>query len=104
MTKKVAVASTDGKVVNAHFGRASQFLIFEMTDDTISFIELRENKPGCSQLNEPIGTMEETLALISDCQYVLVAKIGKPMKEVLLEAGLVAIEAPGMIEDELMKI
>ncbi len=41
MSYKVAVASSDGKFVNQHFGMAQQFLIFEIDDDEYKFMELR---------------------------------------------------------------
>ena len=63
MKTRVAVASSDGKYVNQHFGRATQFLIFEMGHDQdredndnpmdpgdhceYRFIELRRNEPSC---------------------------------------------------------
>lgn len=42
---KVAVVSSDGKVINQHFGKASRFLIFEVNCDEIRFIEVRETIP-----------------------------------------------------------
>ncbi len=101
---KIAVASSDGKVINAHFGRTPQFLIFELTNDGIEFIERRENAPGCSQLNVPLGTMEETIECISDCSIILVSKIGQTMVEKLHSMGITAIKKPQMIDDALRDI
>jgi nitrogen fixation protein NifX len=39
---KVAVVSSDGKVLNQHFRNASHFLIFEVDYGGIQFIEVRE--------------------------------------------------------------
>lgn len=101
---KIAVASTDGKVINAHFGRTSQFLIFELKEDGMEYIEKRTNAPGCGQLNHPLGTMEDTIKLISDCSLVLVAQIGPTMIERLQEMGITAMRKPQMIEDALNEI
>ena len=46
MAYKVAVTSSDGKFINQHFGRAQQFLIFEIDDEgDYKFLELRKNDP-----------------------------------------------------------
>ncbi len=47
MKWKAAVASSDGKVINQHFGRAKEFLIFEITNQEFQFLELRQNNPAC---------------------------------------------------------
>lgn len=101
---KIAVASSDGKVINAHFGRTPQFLIFDVSDKGIQFVEQRRNAPGCTQLNAPVGTMEETINLIKDCSIVLVAQIGPAMIERLEEVNITAIKRPKMIEDALKEI
>ena len=42
MSLRVAVASSDGKTVNEHFGQASRFLIFDIKYDLIELIEERK--------------------------------------------------------------
>nr|WP_279383518.1 NifB/NifX family molybdenum-iron cluster-binding protein [Methanobacterium formicicum] len=60
MSIKVAVASSDGKYINQHFGMASQFLIFQLDDNgTHKFLELRENKPACSTEGHSELSMEK---------------------------------------------
>lgn len=44
MSFKVAVASSDGKYINQHFGWAQQFLIFEI-DDNGEYKFLEPQKP-----------------------------------------------------------
>ena len=44
---RVAVASSDGKVINQHFGKAIQFLSFELNKDSYKFLQLRINQPAC---------------------------------------------------------
>lgn len=98
---KVAIASTDGKVVNAHFGRTPQFLIFELSKTGYSFLEVRENLPSCSNLEDATGTIEDTIDLISDCQYVMASRIGNGMLDRLLSFNIIGISKPNMIEDAL---
>ncbi|MBP2045245.1 NifB/NifX family molybdenum-iron cluster-binding protein [Methanobacterium aggregans] len=55
---RVAVASSDGKYVNQHFGHAGQFLIFDVDrSGNYEFLELRENVPSCKggEANEVQG-------------------------------------------------
>ena len=104
MKKKVAVASTDGKVINSHFGRAVQFLIFEMNEEGFTLEEVRDNTPGCSSLKDATGSMEDTIDLIKDCDYVLVARIGQGMVNRLQEVGVEAITNPNIIEDGLREL
>ena len=101
---KVAIASSDGIVVNAHFGRTPQFLIYKVSENETQFVETRKNMPGCGQLNSPKGTMEETCDLIKDCDVVLVAQIGAAMQEQLVKMGITVLKRPNMIGDALSEI
>jgi nitrogen fixation protein NifX len=103
MSIKVAVASSDGKYINQHFGMASQFLIFELNDDgTHKFLELlRENKPTCSTEGHSELSMEESVKLISDCQAVLAGQIGPGAIDILLKNNIDPYIAPTFIEDAL---
>ena len=66
---KVAVASSDGKYVNQHFGMTKQFLIFEISDQgDYKFLELRENKPACDVGGHTEDAMTASVKIISDCQ------------------------------------
>ena len=46
MAYKIAFASSDGKVVNQHFGRTKQFLIVEIDGKDYKYIETRVNEPS----------------------------------------------------------
>lgn len=102
--KKFAVGTSDGKVVNAHFGRTPMFLIYDISKESIEKIEVRENEPGCSNLNEPKGTMENTITLIGDCDYVVVSQIGKPMVQRLEQSGIRALVIRDFIDDALIEM
>lgn len=86
MSIKVAVASSDGKYINQHFGMASQFLIFQLNDDgTHKFLELRENKPACGVDGHSATSMEDSVKLIADCQVVIASQIGPGAIDILLK-------------------
>lgn len=103
---RVAVVSSDGKVINQHFGKASRFLIIEVDCGKIQFVEVRETKPLCgsAEYGHADGAMSRTISLISDCEAVLCARIGSCAEEELRKNGIKPIEAPYFIHDALKNI
>ncbi len=102
---RVAVASTDGKVINQHFGHADQFLIFDLSGSDPEFIELRKCSPICGSPNQPghsEDAMEERMRLITDCGAVLCSRIGYGMQEELRARKIKPVEAADFIEAVLM--
>ncbi len=104
MSYKVAVASSDGKFVNQHFGRAGQFLIFEIADDQYYFVELRENIPSCDGEEHHENAMEKTIQLIEDCQVVLASQIGPGAIRQLEEKGIKSFGVRDFIDQALEKL
>jgi predicted Fe-Mo cluster-binding NifX family protein len=80
MGVKVAIASTDGKVVNEHFGRAKFFDIVNLTDEGHAYIERRETDPACNGQDDETAAMDALVSLLSDVDVVLVARIGAGAK------------------------
>lgn len=105
MVLRVAVASTDGKFINQHFGHAPQFLIFDIKDDgSYEFLELRENAPSCSGGNHASGALKGTLDIIKDSQVVLVSQIGPGASQFLLSHGIQPFMIPTFIDEALKKL
>ncbi len=103
MPHKVAIASSDGKFVNQHFGRANQFLIVEIKDDgSYEFLELRENTPSCNPAGESIT--KDTIELISDVEGVLVSQVGPGAADKLIAHGIQPIIIPMLIDDAIKKV
>jgi predicted Fe-Mo cluster-binding NifX family protein len=102
---KVAVASSDGKFVNQHFGRANQFLIFEVRDDgSYEFLTLRKNIPPCNSGESHDDLLTKTVDLISDCRAVLVSRVGSGAAEALGLRGIQPYVIPNFIEDSLKQL
>jgi nitrogen fixation protein NifX len=102
MAYRVAVTSTDGKVVNQHFGHTEQFLVFEVRGEgDFRFLEVRKTKPPCSFGEHDQSTLEEAADLISDCGCVLCSQIGKGAWELLRERGIQVFAIKGYIEEAL---
>ncbi len=105
MSFKVAVASSDGKFVNQHFGMAQQFLIFEIDDGgEYKFLELRENAPACDVEGHTEDDMTRSVKLISDCKAVIASQIGPAAVDILINNGIDPYIAPTFIDDALKQL
>lgn len=102
---KIAAASSDGIVVNQHFGHAATFLIFEVTSDGhFRFIETRTVEPVCSYGNHDDGKLIENLQKLQDCKYLLVSKIGIGASIQAEQLGITPMELPYVIEESIRKV
>ncbi len=105
MSFKVAVASSDGKYVNQHFGVVQQFLIFEIDDEgEYKFLELRKNIPACEVGGHTDEAMARSVELISDCDAVLASQIGPGAVNALAARGIEAYVAPTFIDQALKEL
>ena len=105
MSFKVAVASSDGKYINQHFGWAQQFLIFEINDEgEYKFLENRKNTPACDVGGHTDEALAESVKLISDCKAVLASQIGHGAANALAAHGIDAYMAPTFIDTALKEL
>jgi nitrogen fixation protein NifX len=105
MSYKIAVASTDGKVVNEHFGRADKFLIVEVNDkDEFSYQETRETDIACKGGTHDEDGLARTVDLLSDCKYVLVKQIGPGAEYALSKKGVTAFAIAHYIDEAVKKL
>ena len=105
MSYKIAVASTDGKVVNQHFGKADQFYIIEVDDESrYKLVELRKLPPVCQGGDHDDDAIQRNVKLLSDCQYVLVSRIGQRAENELEGQGISVYIIPDIIDDALNKL
>lgn len=103
---RIAAASTDGKLINQHFGRADKFYILETNEDTARYqlVEIREAKPICHNGEHEESKMEETVKNISDCKIILVSRIGTRARNELERLGIEVFEMPDVIEKAVDKL
>jgi len=101
----IAAASSDGIVVNQHFGRADRFIIYRVDDGTVCPTgEIREVVPVCSGGDHNEALMLENIKKLSDCRYVLVSRIGQRALTMTEQNGITVMEIPGVIEESISKI
>lgn len=120
---KVAVATSDGKTVDSHFGHAQSFLIFEVDEETGAFedVEERDVTAACSgsecggvQKDSGCGghngagaghsQMDEIAKVLSDVDYVLVARIGPHAVRALARYKVTAYDIVLPIDEAIKKI
>lgn len=102
---KVAVASTDGKVVNQHFGKSELFYIYQIEPDwKFSLVEKRELPPVCHGESHDADLMLRNIKSLNDCKYLLVSKIGNVAANMVQAQGITPMELPGFIDESIEKL
>lgn len=101
----IAVASSDGIVVNSHFGRARTFYIYKVNEnEKISLEEKREVEPVCEGGNHDEDMLHKNLLTLRDCSYLLVSRIGNAAANAAEGLGIKPYEIPGVIEESVDKL
>lgn len=105
MKYRIAVASTDGKVVNQHFGRAEEFYIIEADGEGgFSCLEKRQVSAFCEGGDHNDARLKRAVEKIRDCPYVMVSRIGNRAERALEEYGIHVFELPGIIEESVREM
>ena len=93
---KIAIASSDGKIVDQHFGETCHFLIFKMGKGGLEFLELRE-KSKRPIYDNPIYDHEyrwkRGLEILKDCRVIFCRRIGDEPRQKLQEMGIEVVES-----------
>lgn len=102
----IAVGSTDGKVVNEHFGRCRKYLIYKANDKTgeFGYQSMRDVVPACKGGEHLESDFDAVLKILSDCRVILISKIGPSAEIYLRSKGILALEYGGFIEQAIEKI
>lgn len=96
---KIALASSNGKNVDLHFGKAYKFFIYEFDGDKTHFAETREVSIEPKQQHQ----WRKSLEMIKDCDVVICVQAGMNGKFGIEEAGLKLVEDHGSLEDVLKR-
>lgn len=99
---KVAAASSDGKRINEHFSKTSQFLIYDLQlDGSFQYIESRRNASGSSYGEHEEDALQSRIGLVADCAVVLVSRIGIHAERLLNQKGIRSFAVEEEIEKTL---
>ncbi|ULO09937.1 hypothetical protein H1230_14905 [Paenibacillus sp. 19GGS1-52] len=105
MSWKVAIGSSDGHIVNQHFGRCDRFLIYEVDEDgNYSRIENRIYEHLFTLQGHAENKLRAVAELLDDCSFVLVSHIGPGARAVLHGKGIQALAVNAPIEQALDRL
>ena len=75
-TKRFAVATRSGARVDAHFGQAARFLVFDSDGSSVKYVEGRDVRPYCQGKAACGQTDSDVFDALRDCQGVLCQMVG----------------------------
>ena len=97
---KIAVATTDGKMVNEHFGRMENFYIYVITSEGPVKVDEVSVKPlSTGDKNHPFDSerFQSIANALQGCERVYVTRIGERPAEELQNAGIEPVVFQGEI-------
>ncbi len=97
---KIAFATTDGKNVDEHFGRAGMFAIYDITDKGHQFVEVRKFSDGMDKSvtdtrdQGPLHdhAVQGKVDRLADCKLVYLTEIGGPSAARLVKKGIMPMK------------
>lgn len=92
MSVRVGFATTDGSIINEHFGHAEFWDVYDLGEEA-EFVETRKVKAECSCHNKKV--FDDMLSTLNDCQVIIVAKIGEEAAYHVINSGKRVFEAAG---------
>ena len=101
---KLAVASSDGKMVDQHFGQTKRFLLFEMEEGNVKPAGSVDTDP---LMNEPMFgekhrlKLENMVAALSGMDIVLATEFGERAEMELLARGIKPYRHTGNVDDAI---
>lgn len=101
---RLAVATSDGFTVNEHFGHAKFFRVYDINQSGYDFIEVRDAVAACQhRLGHDTTRFDKIIELLSDCDALLVQKIGEGAAAYLIAKNVRVFEVSGNIDAVLEK-
>ena len=102
---RIAVATGDGFTVNEHFGHAKFFYIYDLDDTSYNYVEVRDAVAVCQQsLGHDVSRFDKIIELLSDCDALLVERIGEGAAAYLIQKNVRVFEVSGTTEAVLNKL
>lgn len=100
---RIAVTTRGEGKVNLHFGHAKDFLVFDVSETTITFIGVRKVQSYCvgGVMNcgsDKLTILDETKAILSDCQILLSSGMGAVPQKYMRDQGIIPVIRSGDME------
>jgi nitrogen fixation protein NifX len=105
---KVACATTDGKLVDEHFGRAGMFAIYEITEGGYQFVAMRQFADGMDNAvvdTKDMGPLHDSAVQkkvdkLADCKLIYLTEIGGPSAARLVKKGIMPMKVKEVVSIE----
>ncbi len=101
MERKVAVASSDGKRIDEHFGRARRFRVYRFGEGEWLHLEDRESLPPCEGGAHDDDLLDRVVDLVADCRWVVVSQIGSTAIDALIARRVLPLVIQGTVDEAL---
>jgi nitrogen fixation protein NifX len=107
---RIAIASRDGKSLNAHFGSAEKFVVYDVTPVDHAFVATVEMTTVSDESGEHRAESEDKnarkIAALAGCNIVFVLAIGGPVATKVIHAGIhpIKIAEPEPVDSVLSKV
>ncbi len=105
--QRFAVASKSGVLVDQHFGKATEFYIYESDGENARFVEKRLVKNYCTGADDcgedKHASMSSILSAVADCNFVLALRTGDTPSRKLEQSGIKVVSTYDRIEDAIIK-
>jgi nitrogen fixation protein NifX len=105
---KVAFATTDGKNIDEHFGRAGMFAIYDITETGHRFVETRKFADGMDMAvvdTKDTGLLHDIAVQnkvdkLADCKLIYLTEIGGPSAARLVKKGIMPMKMKEIVSIE----
>ncbi len=107
---RVAIASRDGQSLNAHFGSAEKFMVYDVTPTSRAFVQAIEmtnvNDESGDHRPESEDKNARKIAALKGCHIVFVLAIGGPVAAKVIRAQIhpIKIADPETIDSVISKV
>jgi nitrogen fixation protein NifX len=89
---RVAIASSDGKSMNAHFGSARRFVIYQVSPRAVELLEVARfdevSDESGDHRDDAQDRIAHKIAALAGCQLLFVLAIGGPVAAKVIRAGI----------------
>ena len=92
---KIAVAGHPETALNAHFGYAEYFTVFDLDTDPPRFLQTRDTTAHCGASGGDGSQLARSVEVVSDCVAVVASSIGPCARDALSDRDIIAVEHDG---------
>jgi nitrogen fixation protein NifX len=107
---RIAIASRDGQSLNAHFGSAEKFMVYDVSTRSHEFVRAIEMTQVSDESGDHRAESEDKnarkIAALAGCNIVFVLAIGGPVATKVIHAGIhpIKIAEPEPIDSVISKV